>query len=89
MASRRRPAAAPSTWLRPQHRSDVPQSSFEDAVGHQLLDVADALVARAFELLERQLRGAIGLVELLGALARIPLRLEAGSTRLIFSKLTR
>ena len=50
----------------------------EDAVGDQLLDVADALVARSLELLERQLRLAIGVVELLGAAPRIPLRLEGG-----------
>ena len=42
------------------------------------LDMADALVSRPFELLERQPRLAVGLVQLLGAASRIPLRLECG-----------
>src|SRR5258706_4895697 len=50
----------------------------EDAVSDQFLDVADALVARTLKVLERQLRLAIGVVELLGAAPRIPLRLERG-----------
>ena len=65
------------------------QIAVQNAVGHQLPDMGDALVARPLELLERQAGRAVGGVKLLGALARVPLRLEAGSTRAIFSKLTR
>src|SRR4029079_307185 len=54
----------------------VPKGAVQKAVRHQLLDVADALIARAFELLQRELRRAIRLVQLFGALAGIPLRLE-------------
>ena len=61
----------------------------QDAIGDQLLDVADTLVARPFELLKRKPRFAIRLVELQGAPPRIPLGLKAGSTRAILSKLTR
>src|SRR5258705_12897843 len=49
------------------HVSAMSEVVSEDAVGDQLLDVADALVARPLELLERELRLAIGVVDLLGA----------------------
>src|SRR5690349_3409436 len=54
----------------------VAQVGIEDAFGKQLVDVADALVARPLEFLQRDAGGAIGLIELFGALLRVPLRLE-------------
>ena len=56
--------------------SAMSQIRRENAIADQLLDVADALVARPLELVERQPGLAIGGVELLGAAARVPLRLE-------------
>jgi hypothetical protein len=50
----------------------------QNAVGDQLLDVADALVTRPFELIEREARLPIGGVELLGAATCIELWLEGG-----------
>ena len=53
-------------------RSHARRSRVEDAVGHQLLDMADALVARPLELLQRQAGLAVGGVELLGAACARP-----------------
>src|SRR5262245_29042803 len=54
----------------------MPQVGIENSVGQQALDVTDALIPRAFELFEGDARSAISLVELFGALLRIPLRFE-------------
>src|SRR5262249_25664711 len=54
----------------------MPQCLRKDAVGDQFLDMADPLVAWSFELLEHQIGSTISIVELLGAAARVPLRLE-------------
>ena len=64
------------TVLPPPTRQS-PQIAVDDAAGHQHLDMADALIARAFEFLQRQAGGAIGLVKLLGPAACIPFRAES------------
>ena len=51
----------------------VPQILIEDTVGDQLLDMADALVARSFKLLQRQPLGEVGLIEGPGALTPGPI----------------
>src|SRR5512140_1278625 len=48
------------------------------AAAHQPLDLIDAAVARSLEVLQLQADGLVRLVELPGALARVPLRLETG-----------
>src|SRR5262249_3793513 len=52
--------------------TDAAQVGADHALRHQFADVADALVARALELIEHQLARPIGGVELLGSLARVP-----------------
>src|SRR5690242_12042935 len=48
------------------------------AGGHQLLDLIDAPIPGALEVGEDQADGTVGVMELAGALARVPLRLELG-----------
>src|SRR5262245_62146584 len=55
----------------------VPEVSRDDAIGDQLLDMADALVARTFELSQFQPTAPIGRIKLLGATAGVPLRLKS------------
>src|ERR1700704_271351 len=43
---------------------DVPQRAIEDSIGDQLLDMTNALVARPFELLERNVGRLVGGIEL-------------------------
>ena len=54
----------------------MPQIRRQHAIADQLLNMADALVARALELSERQAGPPIGGKELLGATAGVPLRLK-------------
>src|SRR5690242_5447245 len=54
------------------------QVASQIAAAHQALDLVDAPVARPLEVLEPQADGLVRLVELPCALARVPLRLEAG-----------
>jgi len=60
----------------------VPQVLPEHALGQQLADVADALVAWPFELREQQVRVPVCPVQLLRAAARVVLRLECGQDTL-------
>ena len=59
-----------------RQRRGVPEVSREDAIGDQLLDMADALIARTFELSEGQAGLPIGRIKLLGAPAGVPFRLK-------------
>src|SRR5882762_6529007 len=54
----------------------VPQLSVKYSACQKRLDMADALVPRPFEVLQRQPRQPVGLVNLLSAHARVPPRLE-------------
>src|SRR5262245_13773910 len=58
-------------------RPTVSEVRSQCALGNQGLNVADALVARAFELFECQPCAAVGQVELLDTAAGVPLRLES------------
>jgi len=80
-ASCRTSKASPPQTLCGARRDDgVPRNGLppkilaEKALGHELLNVIDALVLRALKILEFDADGLICLVELAGALARIPLR---------------
>src|SRR4051794_31544704 len=62
-----------------RHRLGEPaQVRSQVAASHQPLDLVDAAVARPLEVVEPQADGLVRLVELPRALARVPLRLEAG-----------
>src|SRR5262249_5383435 len=52
------------------------QITTKDALGQEFFDVADALISGSLELLQREAGQTIGLIELLGTHARIPLRLK-------------
>ena len=64
--------------LRIERRNAPRQRGVDHLVRDQLLDMADPLVARALELLERQFLRPVGLVERLRAAPCVPLRLEPG-----------
>src|SRR5690242_21951453 len=63
-------------------RLGVPQVLAQHTAREQSLDMADSLVSRPFELREQQVRVAVCPVQLLGAAARVVLRLECGQDTL-------
>ena len=82
-------AGASSSLCLSRSTGDMPRGVVDDPIRYELLDVCDAQIARAFEIIEGELCGAVGLVELLGTLADVPFRLEFREIRSSLEKSTR